>query len=502
MNTENNNTDPTPAQLLTAAREGKITATVIDSETLPPLAGGDGPEQYPSCTIALQVDTGEPDLRSIIALPGVTGATALPDSRKIIVAYMTSAAEGLLPLLPGKILDASNNAGLGSDVIIELGKDIPTRRTTIREIRAWKLVYYSTDGDALNGGRGTYDFRAVSSDQATRGDATVTREIDTTTTAPIDRVKAESIEFLLITEGILFRGDKGQFTRTGKIGTGVRKEVTEERIEGILAEYIEQVEISIDDSDGSPYLSVRWVAHPEVIEIETGVGCTSVESIDITGLTEEEAEEVREAIADAIDDAYEGWEPDHPDQEEIYAALVAKKKHTTSIDAEVAGEDISVMLYAGTHCGQPQFAFAGDENARVYESAEDCATEARGKLEELFDTAKEKLTTVEAIITEAGNGFPSDGGLVYDSTGNTVYEVVRTGRIETGRSSGAGNWVTATLKEAEESDPTDYSQEAWEEVSDCRVDIDEDGPKLDTAALDKQEREAADALTASQKEEE
>lgn len=82
-------------------------------------------------------------------------------------------------------------------------------------------------------------------------------------------------------------------------------------------------------------------------------------------------------------------------------------------------------------------------------------------------------TTISAIITEAGNGFPSDGSLVYDSTGNTVYKVISTGRIETGRSSGAGNWVHATLEEAEETDPTAYSNDDWEQVSDCRVDIED-----------------------------
>ena len=78
-------------------------------------------------------------------------------------------------------------------------------------------------------------------------------------------------------------------------------------------------------------------------------------------------------------------------------------------------------------------------------------------------------TEIEATITEAGNGFPSDGGLVYDSESNTVYRVLSKGRIETGRSSGAGNWVLAKLEEA--GDPSDYSEEEWEQVSDCRVNV-------------------------------
>lgn len=89
----------------------------------------------------------------------------------------------------------------------------------------------------------------------------------------------------------------------------------------------------------------------------------------------------------------------------------------------------------------------------------------------ITDTQITPAPLLEATITEQGNGFPSVGTLLYDADSNSVYKVVSIGNIQTGRSSGAGNWCTATLEDAEETDPTAYSDEAWEELSDCRVEI-------------------------------
>lgn len=264
-------TQITPAQLLAAAREGKITASVIDAETLPPLAGGDGPEQYPSCTIALQI------------IPQIGPAQ------------------------------------------------------TLRTLRAWKLVYYSTDGDTLNSGRGTYDFRAVSSDGATRGDSTVTLDYP-------------------------------------------------------------------EDAD-----EIR------AIHIETGEGMSAVDCLLLgDDLTEDEASAIKDAIETAIEGAYSDWSPEHPDESEIYAALTERKQYSdgcgtysrrekTMVDAKIAGETISVKLYAGTHCGQSQFAFEGDESETVYETAQGCAEMARERLEELCGEAKKEVRCLKISVSVSGS---------------------------------------------------------------------------------------------------
>jgi hypothetical protein len=77
------------------------------------------------------------------------------------------------------------------------------------------------------------------------------------------------------------------------------------------------------------------------------------------------------------------------------------------------------------------------------------------------------MNKIQATIIEAGNGLPGVGDLVYDSNGNTVYRIVESnGRIST-NGPGIGNSIEASLEEA--GDPYDYSQEEWEQVSDCRV---------------------------------
>lgn len=84
------------------------------------------------------------------------------------------------------------------------------------------------------------------------------------------------------------------------------------------------------------------------------------------------------------------------------------------------------------------------------------------------------MSTIKATIYEAGNGLPGKGALVYDSSGNTVYTVKATsGNIST-HGGGLGNSINAELIAAKKSDPTEYSEEEWEEVSDCRVEIAEE----------------------------
>ncbi len=54
------------------------------------------------------------------------------------------------------------------------------------------------------------------------------------------------------------------------------------------------------------------------------------------------------------------------------------------------------------------------------------------------------MTTTPATIDEMGNGFPEVGDYVPGSDGN-LYRVKTLGRIQTGRSPGASNWMPATV---------------------------------------------------------
>lgn len=403
--------DPTPAQLLTAAREGEITATVIEAETLPPLAGGDGPAQYPVCTIALQIET--IDLSSITSLPGVTYACPV-EANAILPAGVRVEYSAYPAGLPGRIVDASTTAEDCSGDVRLAGVNIPTRQMTIRSVCAWKCVYYSTDGDTLNGGRGTYDFRAVHSDQATRGDVTV----------------------------------------------------------------------SVDDSDGDTLREIIF---------RVGAGMSPIPVIDVTDLTEEDAEEVREAIESAIDEAYSGWEPEHPSEDEIYAALVGKRRETTNIEAEAAGEEITVALYAGTHCGQPQYAYEGDESETVYEDSEDCAKAARERLEELLETAIEETEAMGEEEDDYG-----DYRIVADRVGKTVTIYSDDDKIlENGDAmSDVGKAVRYAFGRSADTQGRGCSVDndhGWQwDVTGHGMDI--DGHE---GALDQQERQAAEALEAS-----
>jgi hypothetical protein len=79
-------------------------------------------------------------------------------------------------------------------------------------------------------------------------------------------------------------------------------------------------------------------------------------------------------------------------------------------------------------------------------------------------------TTMNAIITEAGNGLPGCGETVYDSDDNTLYRIVTPDaqiRIETGRSSGAGNWIEVEVEDVGE--PSDLTEEEWNALPDCGV---------------------------------
>lgn len=80
------------------------------------------------------------------------------------------------------------------------------------------------------------------------------------------------------------------------------------------------------------------------------------------------------------------------------------------------------------------------------------------------------IQTIEATIIEAGNGLPYTGDLVYSGDTNTIYRIAHCSRVQT-HSSGMGNSMDVTLIEA--GDPDDYTESAFADILDCRVDLEE-----------------------------
>jgi len=77
-------------------------------------------------------------------------------------------------------------------------------------------------------------------------------------------------------------------------------------------------------------------------------------------------------------------------------------------------------------------------------------------------------STIKASIIEAGNGLPYLGDLVYSGETNTVYRIATCSRVQVGNN-GRGNSVEVTLIEA--GSPDDYTETAFADILDCRVDI-------------------------------
>ena len=80
---------------------------------------------------------------------------------------------------------------------------------------------------------------------------------------------------------------------------------------------------------------------------------------------------------------------------------------------------------------------------------------------------------MNAIITEAGNGFPGCGDMVYDSAAGDLLVIVTPStdiRICTGGGRGAGNYIEVEVERADQG-PTDLTEAEWDEVSDCGVEI-------------------------------
>ena len=80
-------------------------------------------------------------------------------------------------------------------------------------------------------------------------------------------------------------------------------------------------------------------------------------------------------------------------------------------------------------------------------------------------------STIKASIIEAGNGLPYLGDLVYSGDTNMVYRLVTCSRVQVG-SNGKGNSVEVTLIET--GSPDDYTETAFADILDCRVDLEEE----------------------------
>lgn len=134
---------------------------------------------------------------------------------------------------------------------------------------------------------------------------------------------------------------------------------------------------------------------PLEIFFQMGEGMAEVDSLDVRGLTKEEAEEVREAVATAIDDAYDVWQPETPSDDELYQVIT---KHTSDVDVEmdVAGETVRVGVSGAMHLGQPLYAVHDDESETIYESAQDAVDAAQ---EQLAKMLREAATLVAEATT-------------------------------------------------------------------------------------------------------
>ena len=80
-------------------------------------------------------------------------------------------------------------------------------------------------------------------------------------------------------------------------------------------------------------------------------------------------------------------------------------------------------------------------------------------------------STIKASIVEAGNGLPYLGDLVYSGETNMVYKITTCSRVQV-NGNGMGNSVEVTLIEA--GSPDDYSEAAFANILDCRVDLEEE----------------------------
>lgn len=83
----------------------------------------------------------------------------------------------------------------------------------------------------------------------------------------------------------------------------------------------------------------------------------------------------------------------------------------------------------------------------------------------------EIVETIDAEIVEAGNGLPYTGDLVYSGETNMVYRIAYCSRVQT-NGNGKGNSMDVTLIES--GSPDDYTESAFADIIDCRVDLEEE----------------------------
>jgi hypothetical protein len=81
------------------------------------------------------------------------------------------------------------------------------------------------------------------------------------------------------------------------------------------------------------------------------------------------------------------------------------------------------------------------------------------------------IETSHGTIYEAGNSLPYTGDLIYSGETNTVYRIAHCSRVQT-NANGMGNSMDVTLIEA--GSPDDYTESAFADIIDCRVDLEEE----------------------------
>jgi len=87
-----------------------------------------------------------------------------------------------------------------------------------------------------------------------------------------------------------------------------------------------------------------------------------------------------------------------------------------------------------------------------------------------------QIATFEAEIVESGNGLPYIGDLVYSGDTNMVYRIARCSRVQV-NGNGKGNSIEVTLIEA--GLPDDYTESAFADILDCRVDLNDEDSEFE-----------------------
>lgn len=114
---------------------------------------------------------------------------------------------------------------------------------------------------------------------------------------------------------------------------------------------------------------------PKHIEIVPGAHVGETYQLHCQGLSHDEAEELAIAIGQALDDAYDDWEPEDAEGSEVYLKLTKRGPHHS--DAQLNADVTSVHLFASNHAGRPVYAIDEDSNSELFTDAGEAVERAR-----------------------------------------------------------------------------------------------------------------------------